>query len=128
MDLDGGLFQDANLFQATITALVIEAIAYDELVGDFEADPIDFEGDFMATTFFEEDACFHVGGTEFAQALDDPGEGLARVEDVVDDEDMAVFEGIAQRLEAAKLAGAVGAGVAGEPDAGDLAVEIDGAK
>ena len=115
-------------FRPRIAAVVIEAVADDEFVGDLEADPVGPDGDFWRRLLLQQDADFHVGGAEFLQALDDGGEGAAGVEDVVDDDDVAALEGIAHGLEAAQLAGAFGAGVAGEADAGDFAVEIDGAE
>ena len=48
------------------------------------------------------------------------------VDDVVDDDDVAALAGVVHGFEAAELAGAFGPGVAGEPDAGDFAIELDG--
>ncbi len=110
-----------------MAAVVVEAVADDELVGDLEAGPVDLDGD-VGLFLLQEDADFDVGGAEFLEPRDDAGEGGAGVEDVVDDEDVAATVGVAEGLEAAQLAGAFGAGVAGEADAVDLAVEIDGAQ
>src|ERR1700683_3488298 len=88
------LLQDADLFQAAITAVVIEAVADDKDVGDLEADPVDFDGD-LALFLVQEDTDLDVLGAEFAQALDGAGEGMAGVEDVIDDDDFAALEGVA---------------------------------
>ena len=60
------------------------------------------------------------------QARGQGGEGVAGVEDVVDDDDVPALVGIAHGFQASELARALSAGVAGEPDAGDFdVVEVD---
>jgi len=123
--------QRPNLFQTAILTFVIKAIADDEFIGDPEAGPVGLDRNFVTAALFEEDADFHVGGAKHLQARGEGGEGAAGVEDVVDDEDVAARQGFSESAQAGKavqLAGALGARVAGQPEAGDFRVEVHGAE
>ena len=117
-----------HLLQVAILAVVVEAVADDEFVGDFEAGPVGLHGDFVASSLFEQDADFHVGRAEFLQARGEGGKGAAGVENVIDDEDVPTRDRLADDAEAADFTGARAARIAGEPDAGNFRFEIDGAE
>lgn len=122
--LEGGL-EDSDAGEVAVAFGEIEAVADDELVGDFEADEIGGEVDFAAAFFVEEDAGADAGGLQFFDDVDDDGEGFSGVEDVVDEEDVAVSE--IEREAVEELRFAVGFGVvavAGDADA----IEADGVR
>jgi len=83
------------LLEASVTAVVIEAVADDEVVGDLEADPVDGDGFLAGLFLLQENADFDFGGAEFLEARPDAGERGAGVVDVVDDDDAAALEGVA---------------------------------
>ena len=78
--------------EVSVEAVVVEAVSDDELVRDVESGEL--AGDFgcSACVFVEEYAGADGGGGLFFDGVADEFEGLARVEDVVDEDDMAVFE------------------------------------
>src|SRR5882762_7363168 len=99
-----------------MASVVIKAVADDEFVGDWEAGPVGLDGDFPLAALLQEDADFDVGSTEVTQALDEGGEGVARVEDVVHNEDVTALEGLVQGVETAQATGTLRTLIAGETD------------
>jgi hypothetical protein len=115
-----------NLLQPAIPPIVIKAVADDEFIGDFEANPVSFHGNFTFAAFFQEDANFYVRRPELPQALDKGGKREARVEDVVDDEDGSSRPRAVEQVKAVNKTAALGAFVTGQPDARDFGFELDG--
>lgn len=88
---DGG-FEDADVGEVSVVAVVVEAVAHDEFIGDFEAGVVGLDGDASAGGLGEQDAGSDAGGLLFGDGIADELDGLSGVEDVVEDDDMAVPE------------------------------------
>jgi len=78
--------------EVSVKAVVVEAVSDDEFIGDIESG--EFAGDLGGSpgVFVEEDAGADGGGGLFFDGVADELEGLAGVEDVVDEDDMASVE------------------------------------
>jgi len=89
---DGGLVEDDDFGVVSVVSVVVEAVADDEFVGDLEADIVAFDIDGAGGLFVEHDAEAEGGGFLFEDDGFDEGEGLSRVEDVVEDDDVFACE------------------------------------
>ena len=115
--------EDADAREVAVAFGEIEAVADGEFVGDFEADEIGLELDLAASAFVEEHACVEAGGVELLQHVGDGGEGFPGVENVVDEQHVAVGDVEGEALEQLGLADGLGVvAIAGDADA----IETDG--
>jgi hypothetical protein len=71
---------------------VIKSVTDDEGIGDSEACVVGLDGVGMWDAFFEEDAGAEGFGFEATELVEDGVEGLAGIEDIVDEEDVAVVD------------------------------------
>lgn len=118
-------FEDADAGEVAVAFGEIETVADDEFIGDGETHEVGLEFDLATTTFIEEHASADAGGVEFLDHGDDGGDGFAGVEDVVDEEDVAVGDVEAEAAEDLGLADGAGlVAVAGDADT----VEADGVR
>ena len=93
LQLESAFFEDADIGEVAVEAVVIEAVADDELVGDVEADVFgEDSGLFGDIEFVEQDACADRSGTLFHDRAAEEFEGASGVEDVINDDDMAARE------------------------------------
>jgi hypothetical protein len=81
---NGGFgFEDADVGEVAVAAFVVEAVADDEFIADFEADVIGVHFFGALFVFGEEDAGVDGGCAFFEEALGDGVEGAAGIEDVI---------------------------------------------
>ena len=76
--------------EVAVTLGEIESVADDELVGNFEADKIGLEGDLTAAFFVEQYTHPETGGTHAAHHASDEGKGFSGIQNIVDNQDVAV--------------------------------------
>lgn len=89
---------------------VVEAVADDELVGNVEADPLDVDRDLGRLGLPQEGADLQGGGLAGAEVRQQPGQGQAGVDDVLDDQDVLALDVGVEVLEDPDDAGGLGAG------------------
>src|SRR5690606_9653642 len=68
----------------------VQTIAHDESVRNNEADKIGFESHFAPALFVEQHADLEALGLEFADHAGDQCQGFPRVQNIVDEEDVAI--------------------------------------
>jgi len=86
------LVEDDDFGVVSVVAVVVEAVAHDELIWDFEADIVAFDIDGAWGLLVEHDSQAERCWFLLEDDRFDEGEGLARIEDVVEDDDMLAFE------------------------------------
>lgn len=82
--------EGGDVGEVAVVAVEVQAVADDEFVGDFEADVIGLGGGGFGKFFLKEDAGFDGGGRLGFEEAGDGVEGLAGVEDVIDEEDVFI--------------------------------------
>ena len=121
--------------QIAVALSIVDAVADDEFIGDFEAHEVGHELDFAAAAFVEQYAGVKAGGVELLEHRDDDRKGFAGVEDVIDQQDVTVADIKGEILEdLGKALGTRVVAVAGDSNAieadgiGDSAEEVGGEK
>ena len=100
--------------------VIIQPIAHDELVADVHAFVVDGVVVLEIVGFEEKRGDAHVGGFQVAEFLDGVTHGVACVDDVFHDDDVAAVQGMVEADELAHDAGAFGARIRGEFHETDL--------
>jgi len=81
--------QDPDVRQVPVVVVVVEPVSDHELVGDREAAVVRLDRNFLATDLAEQDRRADAPRTPILHPLDERGEGVAGVEDVVEQEHVA---------------------------------------
>ncbi len=107
--------EDVDVGEVAVVAVVVEAVADDEFIGDFKAEVVGLGEGGSGELFFQQDAGFDFVGTLFIEEGIHGAKGSAGVEDVVDDEDVFAgdVEGVGVK-DAGALVGGGPARVAGD--------------
>src|SRR5262249_18521596 len=82
--------EHGDVGQVAIQPVVVQAVAHDEHVGNRESDVVDPDVHLPTTALVQEHACAHAARPAGLQRPLQPGERQARVDDVVDDENVAI--------------------------------------
>ena len=83
-------FENADAGEIAVAFGEIEAVANDEAIGDLEAHEVGLELDFTPADFVEEYAGADAGGVLLFDEIDDDGEGFAGIQNVIDQQHVAV--------------------------------------
>lgn len=120
------IVQDGDIGQIAILIIEIEAIAYHEGVGNGESAIIGLQGNLLPP-FFSQKNCHAQGGHfQTAQMMDQVMQGLARVENVVEQEHMAAAQiGRHLRINVQRAGRRGGAAIAGGLNQRDSEPQIE---
>ena len=119
--------QRADVAESAALLVVVEAVADDEVVGDLEGRIADVERRLQLVGLDEEGADADGGGMAGAYLLDHAPHGAPRVDDVLDDDDVAAREVLVDAHHLLDLTCRRGALIGGQLDEGDLAGDGDAA-
>lgn len=84
--------EDSNEREVAVLFGVIKSVTDDEGIGDSEAGVVGLDAVFAVYAFLEEDAGAEGFGFEATKLVEDGVEGLAGIQDIVDEEDVAVMD------------------------------------
>ena len=90
------LLEDVNVGQIACHAVKIKALAYDKLGGIFKTDIIGIDVALHSLGFEQQRGHLDVGGLLFAEVVDEALDGIACVNNILDDDDAAVFNVLAK--------------------------------
>ena len=80
------------MWKLAISARVVESVAYYEMIGYGEANPVSFEWGFAASGLVEQHAGMDGCGIARENFVLNSRQGVSSVEDVVDEEDVAILD------------------------------------
>ncbi len=101
--------------------VIIQTVAYDELVADVHAFVVDGVGVLEIVRFEEQGGNAHIGGSQVSEFLDGVAHGVTRVNDVFHDDHMTAIQGTVEADELSDDIGGLGARIGGELDETDFA-------
>ena len=116
---------NVDVLQISAQLIVIQAVADDKLVADLHRLVTNLEGFVVGVGLEEEGTYLDRGGLQRLQRLEHVGDALTRVDNILDDDDVATLDGIVEADELMNLSGGCRADIGGEFHEGDFVVELD---
>ena len=114
-----------NIIQIPAVAVVVEAAAHDEFVGDADADVMHGQAGFVGIGLHGHSGHAHILCTGFGQYLVQMDVGSASIDDVFEDDDPLSAHVLVETDEAIDFAGGFSATIRGELYAGDSAFDVE---
>lgn len=114
-----------NIIQIPSVAVVVEAAAHNEFVGDAESDVMDGQVGFVSLGFHGHGGHTYVLCAGFGQYLVQVDVGSASIDDVFEDDDPLTAHVLVETDEAVDFAGGFSAAIRGEFHAGDSAFDVE---
>ena len=116
---------DVNIFEIAAQLVVVESVSHDEFVADFEGAVADRQRLAVGIRLEEERADFDAGGIAAHEVGVHVGDAASRVDDVLDDDDVASCDVVVESQQALHVPRRTGPFVGGELDERNLAGEVD---